>query len=73
MKIYLDNCCYNRPFDDQSDIIIKLESEAISFIQREPFDYTKWQENLMENMSVREISDKAAEYRLSNSKFSPMV
>ena len=32
-------------------------------IQREPFDYTKWQENLMENMSVREISDKAMEYR----------
>jgi hypothetical protein len=33
MKIYLDNCCYNRPFDDQSDIIIRLESEAVSFIQ----------------------------------------
>jgi len=32
-------------------------------IQREPFDYTKWQENLMENMSVKEISNKAAEYR----------
>ncbi|MCL1967508.1 MAG: hypothetical protein FWF67_06465 [Fibromonadales bacterium] len=33
MKIYLDNCCYNRPFDNQSDIIVKLESEAVSFIQ----------------------------------------
>jgi len=29
----MDNCCYNRPFDDQSDIIVKLESEAVSFIQ----------------------------------------
>ncbi|MDR2582662.1 MAG: hypothetical protein LBC75_04195 [Fibromonadaceae bacterium] len=29
----MDNCCYNRPFDNQSDIIVKLESEAVSFIQ----------------------------------------
>lgn len=25
MKIYLDNCCYNRPFDDQSQIKIHLD------------------------------------------------
>lgn len=29
MKIYLDNCCYNRPFDDQTQERIHLESEAI--------------------------------------------
>jgi len=29
MKIYLDSCCYNRPFDDQSQDIIVLESNAI--------------------------------------------
>ena len=34
MKIYLDNCCYNRPFDDQSDIVIRLETEAKLFIQQ---------------------------------------
>jgi len=34
MKIYLDNCCYNRPFDDQSDIIIRLETEPKLFIQQ---------------------------------------
>ena len=33
MKIYLDNCCFNRPFDDQSQIRIKLESEAKLKIQ----------------------------------------
>ena len=33
MRIYLDNCCFNRPFDDQSQIKIKLESEAKIFIQ----------------------------------------
>lgn len=29
MKIYLDNCCYNRPFGDQTQERIHLESEAI--------------------------------------------
>lgn len=33
MKIYLDNCCFNRPFDDQSQIRIKLETEAKLKIQ----------------------------------------
>lgn len=28
MRIYLDNCCFNRPFDDQSKIRIRLETEA---------------------------------------------
>ena len=34
MRIYLDNCCYNRPFDDQSQIRIALESQAKLHIQR---------------------------------------
>jgi predicted nucleic acid-binding protein len=29
MKIYLDACCLNRPFDDQSQVRIHLESESI--------------------------------------------
>ncbi len=33
MKIYLDNCCYNRPFDDQSQIRIHLETQAKLYIQ----------------------------------------
>lgn len=35
MTIYLDNCCYNRPFDDQTQERIHLESEAIlTILQR---------------------------------------
>jgi hypothetical protein len=34
MKIYLDNCAYNRPFDDQSQIRISLEVQAKLHIQR---------------------------------------
>ena len=29
MKIYLDVCCLNRPFDDQTQDRIHLESEAV--------------------------------------------
>ncbi len=35
MKLYLDNCCFNRPFDDQSQLRIRLESEAKLKIQEE--------------------------------------
>ena len=33
LRIYLDNCVFNRPFDDQTRIEIKLEAEAKTFIQ----------------------------------------
>lgn len=33
----------------------------IALIQREPFDYTKWQRNLWEGLTIEEISRKATE------------
>ena len=33
MRVYLDNCTFNRPFDDQGQIRIRLESEAKLYIQ----------------------------------------
>jgi len=33
LKLYLDNCCFNRPFDDQSQLLVRLETEAKLFIQ----------------------------------------
>ena len=35
MKIYLDNCTFNRPFDDQKIIRIKIETEAKLYIQEQ--------------------------------------
>lgn len=32
-RIYLDNCCYNRPYDDQTQIRISLETQAKLHIQ----------------------------------------
>jgi hypothetical protein len=55
------------------EILVKnlglVEAERfIMLIQKEPFDYTKWQETLFENMSIEEISKNAAEYRKNNYK-----
>ena len=33
MRVYLDNCCYNRPFDDQAQLRVRLETEAKLAIQ----------------------------------------
>ena len=33
MRIYLDNCVFNRPFDDQSHLRVRLETEAKLYIQ----------------------------------------
>jgi hypothetical protein len=33
IKVYLDNCTYNRPFDDQAQIKIALDTEAKRHIQ----------------------------------------
>ena len=32
-RVYLDNCCFNRPFDNQEQLKIKMETEAKLFIQ----------------------------------------
>ena len=64
MKIYLDNCCYNRPFDDQLQERIYLESEAILSILKR--GESKWFEILsspilqleMDNMKDEEKQTK---------------
>jgi predicted nucleic acid-binding protein len=33
MLIYLDICCFNRPFDDQSDLMVRLQTEAKLHVQ----------------------------------------
>ncbi len=33
LKLYLDNCCFNRPFDDQNQLKVFLETQAKLDIQ----------------------------------------
>ena len=42
MKVYLDACCLNRPFDDQSQPRVRLETEAISLIL-EKLHQSEWE------------------------------
>lgn len=34
LKIYLDNCCFNRPYDDQNQLRIEIETKAKLRIQK---------------------------------------
>ena len=34
LRIYLDNCCFNRPYDMQDDITIQIETEAKIEVQK---------------------------------------
>ncbi len=34
MKIYLDLCCFNRPFDDQRQLLVRLQTEAKLVVQQ---------------------------------------
>ena len=33
-RIYLDNCCFNRPYDAQTHLLVQLETEAKLFVQQ---------------------------------------
>lgn len=44
-----------------------VEAERfIALIQREPFDYTKWRQDMDEELSIEEISRKAMALRNKN-------
>ena len=46
-----------------------VEAERfIALIQREPFDYTNWREGLDENLTIEDISKKAMNLRMKNTK-----
>lgn len=38
LTVYLDNCCYNRPFDDRRYIKNYLEREAVLLVMQKAFD-----------------------------------
>ncbi|MBQ3038367.1 MAG: hypothetical protein IJD30_04220 [Clostridia bacterium] len=47
-------------FISQLEGLGKVDAERfISLIIKEPFDYTKWQHELFDGMSVRELSNAA--------------
>lgn len=59
MKIYMDNCCYNRPYDDQTYIRIYLETEARLHIQ-----------DMVKRGSIELITSFMLEYENGKNRFS---
>ena len=55
MKIYMDNCCLNRPSDDQSNPRVHLESEAIKTVI-----------DLIEQGTWELLSSDVLDYEISN-------
>ena len=64
MDIYLDNCCLNRPFDNQAEPRVHLEAEAIktilSFIESGTWSL------ISSNVLIHEINKTANEKRRRN-------
>lgn len=64
MLIYLDICCFNRPFDNQSDLIVRLQTEAKLHVQdmiRERALSLIWSEIMdLENTANPDVNRKMA-------------
>lgn len=58
MRIYLDNCCYNRPYDDQSQFRIHLETQAKLYIQE-----------LIKQGKIELVTSYILEYENSKNRF----
>ena len=58
MRVYLDNCCYNRPFDDQTQLRIRLETEAKLRIQ-----------HLMRTGTIEYAWSKVLDYEIGQSPY----
>ena len=58
MKVYLDMCCYNRPYDDQSQLKIFLETQSKLYIQ-----------TLIKDGKLKLVSSYMLRYECSNNPF----
>jgi predicted nucleic acid-binding protein len=60
-RLYLDNCSFNRPYDDQTILKNYLEAEAKTFIQREILQETfelAWSYMMDYEISFNPFSDR---------------
>lgn len=58
MRIYLDMCCYNRPYDDQSQLKVSMETQSKLYIQ-----------NLIKDKKLDLASSYMLRYECSNNPF----
>ena len=64
MRVYLDNCCYNRPFDDQDQLKVRLETVtklAVQLMMATGIVEYAWSKALDYEISSRRIAMTATE------------
>lgn len=67
MQIYLDACCLNRPFDDQTQDRIRLESEAVLLIlSRLQTGGWQWASSQILVFEIDQTPDAQRRYRVKN-------
>lgn len=75
-KIYLDTCCLNRPFDDQTQERVRLEAEAVlailSRIEKRVWDWVG-SEVLMDEIEQTPDTQKLSRARLLSGFIKQMV
>ncbi|MGM9936321.1 MAG: hypothetical protein ACI38A_03160 [Candidatus Ornithomonoglobus sp.] len=59
MRVYLDNCSYNRPYDDQNQMRIHLETQAKLYIQ-----------DMIRNSELELVTSYVLDYENSRNRFS---
>lgn len=65
MKLYLDVCCLNRPFDDQNQDRIHLESEAImTILRRIETGHWTWLNSSVVLYEVNQIPNSERKHRI---------
>ena len=75
MRIYLDNCCFNRPYDAQNSFRVSLETQAKLYIQEKVrqglydlvcsymLDYENSKnKDVMKRISIKSYQDKFCRY-----------
>ena len=67
MRIYLDNCSLNRPYDALDLATVNLEAQAKLTIRSQAFDYTKWQREHYDNMTPEAVRTMLDHYSRNNS------
>jgi predicted nucleic acid-binding protein len=65
MRIYLDVCCLNRPFDDQRQERVRLETEALVIVfDRCASGEWQWVSSDQVNLEIRRTLDRERRERL---------
>jgi predicted nucleic acid-binding protein len=72
MRLYLDRCCFNRPYDDQTQTRIRLETEAKILLQ-EKIKRSECDLVWSSTLDFENANNPYAEHRLAIQQWRPLA